>query len=467
MLTLLLLACTAADGGKPTDDSAPVDTDPGTDTDPTTDTDTDALTETDVFADAETGVHPGVHTIVNVRWSQRQAAETWLSWDFEGETQTSPVRETGVGTQFEVVLGLPADTTVPLRLHARVGEEEVDRDLGDVTTGPLPGVLTVPTLTLRDADRMRPEPYLLTSVNVGATNFYGPCFVVILDAAGRIVWYAGVTDSRLSLFPKVSRRGGYLTWDATSYYAFGTTPGITRSTLDLTEREEVIVEGMGLAYDELPDGAFLFDENEDGYRYHLSRQDPDGTRTRLWDCYTWMSPWYSGYWGCAPNTVTWDEARGTVLWSMFETSTVVELDPTTGEILREFGDYPGGYTFAPESARFELQHYPNWSADGTLMVSTHVPDAPGVQMAREFLVDDAASTLVEQWSYTPASGWYADYAGQVQKLPTGNVLWQLGTAGVVQEVTPAGEVVWEVSFDGHLLGNTTPIADLYAVNTGW
>ncbi len=466
MLSLLtLLACPKPDDGKP---NRPAVDDTGT-TDTATDSGTtpDPLEEGDVFADAEIGVHPAVHTMLNVRWSQRADAEVWLSWEFEGVPRESPRRALGRGTQFDVVLGLPADTEVDVWLHAQVGDEVVARDLGPISTGPLPGVLITPTLNLRDAAGMRPEPWLLTSVNVGANNFYGPCFVVIVDDQARIVWYAGVSDSRLTMFPKVSRWGGYLTWDATSYYSFGTTPSILRSTLDLKQREEVVVEGMGLAYDELEDGAFLFDENEDGYRYHLTRQDPDGTRTRLWDCYPWMESWYSGYWGCAPNTVLWDDTRQTVLWSMFETSTVVEIDPAAGEIVREFGEYPGGFAFDPEPAMFELQHYPNWSGDGTLMVSTHVPDQPGVQMAREFEVDDSTNTLREVWSYTPTAGYYADYAGQVQKLPSGNVLWQFGTAGIVQEVTPAGEVVWEMSYQNRLLGNVTPIADLYALNAGW
>lgn len=488
-MLLLLLACTGdADDTAPKDsatDSAVDSADTGEtgdtdetgesgdtgDTSDTSDTgDTGETGETGdpgpFAADASVSVHPDVATILRVTWTElRDVDEAWLSWELDGETWTSPRRPHASGLTSEVVLGLPADTSVTLTLHAVVGDEEQALAVGEATTGPLPRNLIVPTLTLRDDTAMRPEPFLLTSVDVGSYNFFGPCYVVILDAAGRVVWYRGVSGNRLTMFPKVARSGGYLLWDATSYYAGGT-PSITRATVDLATEEVTDMDAMGLAYDELDDGSFLFDETVDGYQFYLTRQHPDGTRERLWECYPWMSSYYTGYWGCAPNTVLWSPERGTVLWSMFETNTVVELDLTTGELLREFGDYPGGYTFDPPEAAFDLQHYPNWTADGTLMVSTHV-HGRRAQYAREVEIDDSTETVRELWSYTSEAGYYADYAGQAQKLASGNLLWQIGTDGVITEVTRDGEVVWEVDWANHLTGNVTPIADLYDLQSGW
>jgi hypothetical protein len=183
----------------------------------------------------------------------------------------------------------------------------------------------------------------------------------------------------------------------------------------------------------------------------------------LWSCRPWMSLWTDNFWDCAPNTVHYDRTRNTVLWSMFQTSTVVELD-LDGLMLNEFGEYPGGYSFDPPGSAFELQHFPGWTADGTLMASTHSPDTTQ-QWAREFEVDPVDSTLHEVWSYQTTH--WAEYAGQAQKLPSGNLLWQTGTAGVILEVTPDGTVAWEGGWTGQLIGNVTPIEDLYALTTGW
>lgn len=466
----ILLAVTGCGPGRIAIDETDPDPDGDTapDVDPDTDPDTEPLPDNDWVTAATITPHAEVRTMLVVTWSQKSDAdEAWLSWTLDGEAFTTPARARAAGEQREIVLGLPERTEVDVALHVVSGGIEHTVALGDGRTGELPSDLMEPTLTLSDPTRMRPERWLLTSVNVGPQNFFGPCYVVILDAEGRVVWYRAVSDSRLTMFPKVSRRGGYLLWDASTYYVFDDVdPSVIRATLDLETEEETVTLGLGLAYDELDDGSLLFDEAVSEYQYYLTRQHPDGDRERIWDCNAWMSDWTNEYWACAANTVLWSPERGTVLWSMFQTSTVVELDLATGELLREFGEFPGGYGFDPPTSRLDLQHYPNWTPDGTLIVSTHVPREYGVQMAREFAIDDAEQTLTEVWSYTPEAGHYAEYAGQVMRLPSGNVLWQFGTDGVVQEATAEGDVVWEIDWTNHMTGNVTPIADLYALTTG-
>ncbi len=48
-------------------------------------------------------------------------------------------------------------------------------------------------------------------------------------------------------------------------------------------------------------------------------------------------------------------------------------------------------------------------------------------------------------------------------LGNGNTLHNCGSGARVREITPAGEVVWDLTFSsGTYLGRTTPIDDLYA-----
>lgn len=450
-----------------------IDRDPSDDTDIVTDTDTGPDTGPDTAVDTDVEpviatenlvltVHPEVGTLLVAQWEQLVAGDTWLSWDVDGEAFSSPVRTRKPGPVTEVVLGLPAETKVTVTLNA-----------GDVpltatgTTDPLPRGLVGPTLTIWDPIAADPAPFLLTSVDMGPNNFFGPCWVVMLDRSGRIVWYREVKQRRLTMFPRVARDGSHIAWDATVYYVpAGVHGSITRATLSLGQELETTVDGIGLTWDEHEDGSFLFDHAETAYDYHLERQYPDGTRERVWSCAEWMAAFSTAYWACAPNTARWDPTTNVVVWSMFQTSTVVGIDLGTGEMLWELGEYPGGLSFDPDGIRLELQHYPNWTPDGTLLLTTHVPGEPGVQTVRE--LDMGAGVARQVWSYTAPVGYYGDYAGEATRLPNGNTLVNFGTDGVVHEITTAeAAVVWEIDWADHLVGHLTPVDDLYALDAGW
>ncbi|MEQ1751775.1 MAG: hypothetical protein ABL974_20305, partial [Prosthecobacter sp.] len=100
---------------------------------------------------------------------------------------------------------------------------------------------------------------------------------------------------------------------------------------------------VGTALEELDDGSILFDEVQGYQQAWLTRQAPDGARTRLWDCTAWMAAYTDQQWACAANAIVWDAGRNTVLWSMFAVSTVAEIDLGTGAVVNEFGEYPGGH----------------------------------------------------------------------------------------------------------------------------
>jgi hypothetical protein len=305
---------------------------------------------------------------------------------------------------------------------------------------------------------------VLTSVNVGPEDFFGPCYTVVVDRQGRVVWYWEVSDSRLNLFSRVARDGTHIVVDATTYYVFDDVESsLTRLDLDLDRVEEVEVAGMGLTWDELDDGSFLFDHAASGYDYHLERLYPDGTRTRIWSCAPWMDAYTDRYWACAANTVLWSADRGTALWSMFETSTVAEIDLETGALRGWFGQTPGSWEIASAGVQLELQHYPNWTPEGTIVLTTHVPGASRRQVQRELALDEDAGTLTEVWSYESAEGWYGEYAGDVTRLSGGGTLIGYGTGGIIEEIDADSAPVWVLDWDGHMTGHSTPIADLYAL----
>ena len=154
---------------------------------------------------------------------------------------------------------------------------------------------------------------------------------------------------------------------------------------------------------------------------------------------------------------------------MYYSDTVVEIDRKTGELLRQWGQIDGSWEMDPTGSMIDYQHYPNYTEDGTLLVSTHTLGQKNQQMAREFMVDDENQTLTEIWNFGEDSPYYAQYGGEATRHGP-NTLISYGTDGALMEVTPEKEVAWEVRWrsgsHAHLLGHLTLIDDLYALNLG-
>jgi len=146
---------------------------------------------------------------------------------------------------------------------------------------------------------------------------------------------------------------------------------------------------------------------------------------------------------------------------------VVEIDRQTGELLRQFGRMDDSWRFDPIDSAFDMQHYPNYTRDGTLLVSTHMPREDGQQRAWEYELDDETQTLTVIWGYGEGVDHYARYAGEAQRLDNGHTLINYGTGADLREVTPDGDVVWEVQWAAdYNIGHVTLIGDLYDVNRG-
>ena len=459
MVGVWMVACTWPGPSGPAEQP----TDPMVAGSPTPDApDTGTLAPEEVTAEVVLEVHSDMSTLPVVTWQQLVAVdESWLSWDFDGVIYTSPVKARDVGPASEVLLGIPSETTVQVTMHWILDEAERTWALGPVRTGRLPTDLPAPVLAMADPALHRTEKWLLTSLDVGPAAFFGPFYTVVLDLEGRIVWYRKTGASRLTWQPQVSRYGGYVLIDESDdarKKGF-----VTRLTLDLANEDAIELPSWGAAFDELADGSILYDEEENLVEFHLMQMDLDGNSTHLWSCFPWMNDFTDEYWGCAPSSIRVDPIRNTILWSMFKTSTVAELG-LDGALLAEYGRYPKGYGFDPPASGFEAQHFPVFTDQDHLLVSTHSLDGKE-QWCREYEVNEVDHTLHETWAIETDQ--LAHYAGQAQRLPNGNVLWELGSAGSIREIAPDGTIVWEAGWADQLVGHVTPIADLYALTSGW
>ena len=213
---------------------------------------------------------------------------------------------------------------------------------------------------------------------------------------------------------------------------------------------------------------------------------PDGTVTHVFSVWDYLAPtdersdlWNAdfypqGYDWTHGNALVYDEVHPLTggeayTFSFGGLDLFLVVDRASGEVLYEFSGL-GGYgtedawTVAEGSTPFSFQHDTNWSAgDGNvLMVTTNNYDDGQWTLGIEYELDEATRTLREVWSYGLGEGLQAFALGQCRRLANGNTWISWGSGGIVREVTPAGEVVWEMAAPaGTFFGQIHYISDLY------
>jgi len=244
-------------------------------------------------------------------------------------------------------------------------------------------------------------------------------------------------------------------------------------TLDRQYSETINVPGLADCIDVTTDGSLLYDASNE-----LREMTRAGTIRTIWSCRTAFGTGFQ----CYSNTINWNPADDTVLMSFPDENTVAQINRATGALVATYGDRTGSYTFSPTTWSFEFQHFPNITAAGTLIVSSHMPAPGDVDGTRpvaggsafmEFTIDRTNRRLVEKWVYNDGPEW-AMYKGMAIRLPNGNTLGNYGTGGVIREITPDKRTAFHVKFDvpsgndayNKMVGHNVLINDLYALNGG-
>jgi hypothetical protein len=455
------------------DDDTSDDDDAGDDDSAEADDDDSAAAIFAPISDVVVTLHPDITTVPVVSWTQHTATPAgWIQYSFDGrDWMRSPARPCTPGGHSQALFGVPAEAEVTLRLVNEIdGRRLFSETSHTVTTGELPRELPEPALKVWERDATSPGDWFLASLEYQNEDWYrGPWFLFVLDREGRIVWYYPVPHSRCTMHARVALDGTHVLLEETTIYQGdnGEDSRLRRLTLGMGYDEEIPAPFLGSTFAETTDGTVLYDDYSGFPVTWLSELMPDGTSRQIWNCMEWAHGYGLNVWGCDPNETIWVPGTDTVLWSMWGSDTVVEIDRETGTLLHQFGRIADGWSFDPAKSRFEMQHYPYYTDAGTLLTSTHTLSDPPEQRAREFIVDEHDQTLVEIWTYGEGVGRYATYAGEAIRLPGGNTLINYGTGADLREVTHDKEVVWEVEWDEtYLIGHVSLIEDLYALDRG-
>jgi hypothetical protein len=471
VLAILLAGCPAP-GVKPDTETPPVDTDSDTDTDADTDSDTDADTDSDTDTDPPDGdlhslewtLHDEVESLVWVSWTQQIQGTVHAEWSFEDdEWHSSPSWELEPGEHTKLIVGIPFEHEASWKLVVEGGESF---DGEPITTGDIPQGWPSPTVEESDPDNWYAEGrYLLTSINEDSGGWMsGTYWTFIIDREGRPVYATSAPQRHWTLFVQVAQSGDHFLWDEATYWSNwdgGAASTVHRAYLD-REIDEIWTPGLHHAFVQLPNGNLVW-----GSQYHGGEEalvekaldaPSDDSGTVLWTC---DDDW-PGSGRCESNGLHYSPERQTFLYSFYTNNSVVEVDHATGESLWWAGDVRNGYKFEPTESQFAWQHGITYNDEGHLMVSTHAQSGAYTTLVREYYVDHDHSTLEQVWAYD--AGVFASTNGDAWRLPNGNTLHLLGSAGELKEVTTDGTEVWHLDWNAEkLLGRGEFIEDLYTL----
>jgi len=407
---------------------------------------------------------------IEVAWTQDAAGTMRVEYDVDGEVRSTPPIEARAGENSAVVVGVPFGTEAAWRVVAVDGSLAAEAR-EPLVQYPVPSSLPAPTIERADPARWEPTAnWLLVSISDEdcdwcARNYW----LVIIDRAGRVVWATRTPEPFVDqgiLYAQVSTSGDHLLWDVIDWWSTENSVA-ERAHLDrLSER--IGGPGHHHALVEHPDGTLAW-AAESGSTERLYELAPGATApTEIWACVDW--PAANRCSAGRSNSIWYDPATQTYVYSWWSMDSVVEVDRVTGASnwwtpSYDFGDIdpglPGEFGFVPKESRFVWQHGLQVLDNGHLLASTDASRTSSTRVA-EYVIDRDEAVLEEVWSYDP--GERARYNGDARRLPGGNTLHGLGARSILYEVTPDHTVVWEAHFlDGHMIGRADVIEDLYAL----
>lgn len=453
MLLLLTTACTQ-DAGKGVDTSAAaIDSGAGEDASGITPIDVNAV------------VSEEVHTVVTVSWTTPEETTGWVEFgEDDGYGRTTPIAASGTSHVLQL-RGLWADTTFHFRVVAEA-EDGTRVETGDhtVTTGSLPA--EIPTVTVSGDVQSWIGQYQV--VPLQGTTYT----VVVLDDHARVVWYRVLeAEGNLMRAMMTADRSGFL------FCLAGSGPSlpegvIRRVSYDGYTEVDVPFPNVDHDFTELPDGTFAGivvtpgPNGQAGNADRIVELAPDGTGERtIWNA--WEDEHLAAFqseasqnWTHA-NGLDYDPAEDVYYLSLKEIGTVVKVDRATGTGLWYLDGRANEFAFAEGSEMPMMQHQFQRLGDSMLLFDNGTPDR-GYSRAVELRLDEDARLAEQTWEYIRDPSVYVFAKGDVHRFADGNTQVVWSASGEIQNVSPAGEVHWQLNTElGYAITFVQLVEDLY------
>jgi hypothetical protein len=415
--------------------------------------------------DVSARVSEAIRTVVKVTFTTDAPAQGYVEY---GTTPSlglrTPSESTASVTHERDLLGLSADTDYYYRVVASSGGEEAKGDVLSIRTGNLP--LGMPPLTLEGDGH---AGFVLVPV-LGATTA-----VLVLDSAGRIVWYHE-DDRELDFYRArlaVDRKS--ILYNAASVSG---TPSdaseLVRVSLDGSSTTSIPVPLLAHDFVEHPDGtlaAIVVEyrefQGEELRGDQIVEVDPDGNLTTVWSAWDCFDPETTPGddialgWTFA-NALDFDPEVDAYYLGMRNFSSIAKIDRKTRTCEWVLGTFGATLDFAAGSTRFLHQHQFQIRGD-RMLVFDNEGSAGNESRVLEYTLDFAANLATEVWRYVSEPPVYTFVLGEPTRLENGDTFVNWSAAGQMERVSPDGVARWRVNSGvGYAFGFNTLAEDLYS-----
>jgi hypothetical protein len=397
-----------------------------------------------------------IPTVIRVRWQTQEASTGWVTYGATADHDQRTPEQT-LATSHELLLrGLRQETEV--HLSVRTGSDGACWTSQDraVTTGSFAVQL--------------PRLELTTSAPQGSAGGYTvaplfgsvPDLVAIIDDEGQYVWaatlvagYRARLDQQADSLLLLRQSEGPHEQATVERVAFdgailSETP-VTGGHTDFVQVERDTF--ASIAWVVCADGAtpvalaMAIVEAQEGGDQRVLWSDlelvPPPSACTLQQGLAWPgSPMDDT--SSALNGISYDPVDDAYLVTARNWNGVISVDRATGRtnwLVRGNAEVQGGIE-AP-GTMITLPHSVERVDDGYLVLNQGYPSVSNARLLT-LAVDPDAMTVSEVWSWTPSDVTSVDVLGNAQRLWNGSSLAVWSTAGMIDEVTPEGQVVWKL-----------------------
>ncbi len=144
---------------------------------------------------------------------------------------------------------------------------------------------------------------------------------------------------------------------------------------------------------------------------------------------------------------------GNIMISSRHIDEITKINTTSGNIIWRLGGKQNQFTFINDDIGFSHQHSVRVVSDSNIILFDNGNfHTPSFSRAIEYRINEVNKTATLVWQYRHSPDLYAQAMGSVQRLSNGNTVIGWGTAfTTMTEVTPAGEVIYELSLTQGLM----------------
>ena len=402
--------------------------------------------------DVEIAVSEQIGTTVTLSWSSGGGDDAVVHYGSGGELDQQIIDAEDGSVDHRVVLwGLLPSTEYSFVVETTLDGFDVASD-GSFTTGAVPTALPDVTIEVFD-EELAPDVMLLTSL------ITSPLAVVALDTEGRYRWWhfddrAQTAIGRATIAPN----GQAIVYNA--FPPYGADPDTP-----IHEFVQVSFDGSLVVQTHTPESHHDFARLEDGALAYLAEhiQDvdgvdvigdrimelqTDGTTHQVWS--TWDDIPYDPQ--EVPPGTDWThcgalryEASEQVYYvSSRNLSAIWKVERLTGDLLWTLGGPRTDFTVQGTGGLPDGQHNVE-AVEGGLLVFDNGDPAALRSRAVEYSLDGSDAT--EEWSFAAEPAIYNFAMGDVHRFDSEVTAVTWSTAGQIDAVSPAGDVVWRLNTD--------------------